>query len=99
MFPYSKPSQFGFAHVVYESEITTLKRDATFMQNYLRGVELLLLSWGWDLKKEELVANKDIHQEWNNWPTRLYKCAVSLQEFGCDKEFNSVSKYANYLIH
>ena len=92
------PSQFGFAYVVYETEIVALKSDTTFMQNYLRGVELLLLSWGWDLKTEEFVANKDNYQEWNNWPIRLYKCAKSLQEFGCDKVFNSVRKYANYLI-
>lgn len=98
MFPYGMPSQFGLAYVVYESEIVALKSDTTFIQNYLRGVELLLLSWGWHLKTEEFVANKDSHQEWNNWPIRLYKCAKSLQEFGCDKEFNSVRKYANYLI-
>lgn len=98
MFPYSQPSQFGFAYVVYEKEIQALIQDPDYVSNYLRGVELLLLSWGWDLQTETLIPEPSAHQHWYNWPIRLYKCARSLQEFGFATEFNSVRKYANYLI-
>jgi len=98
MFPYSQPSQFGFAYVVYDSEIHDLKQDPEFVTNYLRGVELLLLSWGWNLHKEALVSDPDPDQKWHNWPIRLYKCAMSLKEFGYVTEFNSVRNYARLLI-
>jgi len=98
MFPFSKPSQYGFAYTVYESEIQTLKQDPEFIKNYLRGVELVLLSWGWDLYKEEMVPEPALNQEWHNWPIRLYKCGMSLQEFGFETEFNSVRKYANIIL-
>jgi len=98
MFPFSKPSQFGFAYVVCESEIRELKQDPDFVSNYLRGVELLLLSWGWDLQKECVITEPDHNQSWHNWPIRLYKCAVSLQEFGYTAEFNSVRSYARLLL-
>ena len=98
MFPFSKPSQFGFAYVVCESEIRELKQDPDFVRNYLRGVELLLLSWGWDLQKECGITEPDHDQSWHNWPIRLYKCAVSLQEFGYTAEFNSVRSYARLLL-
>jgi cob(I)alamin adenosyltransferase len=45
-----------------------------------------------------LVPEPDSGQTWHNWPIRLYKCAKSLQEFGCITEFNSVRKYARLLI-
>ena len=98
MFPYSKPGRLGYAYVVYESEIHDLKLDPDFIQNYLRGVELLLLSWGWNLQKENLITHPDIHQEWQHWPIRLYKCAFSLMEFGFSTEFNSVRKFAILLL-
>jgi len=98
MFPFSKPSQFGYTYTVYESEVQALKQDPEFIKNYLRGIELLLLSWGWDLYKEEAIAEPDLNQEWHNWPIRLYKCAMSLQEFEFETEFNSVRKYANMLL-
>lgn len=98
MFPYSQPSQFGFAYVVYKKEIQALKQDAGFIRNYLRGAELLLLSWGWDLRNEKPIPEPATHQHWYNWPIRLYKCAMSLKEFGFVSEFNSVKKYANLLL-
>lgn len=99
MYPISQPSQFGFAYVVYENEIQQLKHDPDFIRNYLRGVELLLLSWGWDLWNEIPVPEPATHQHWYNWPIRLHKCATSLKEFGFETEFNSVRKYARLLIN
>jgi len=98
MFPFSKPSHFGYTYTVYESEIQALKQDPDFIKNYLRGVELVLLSWGWDLYNEEMVTEPGLNQEWHNWPIRLYKCGMSLQEFEFDREFNSVRKYANLIL-
>ena len=98
MFPYSQPSQFGFAYVVYASETEALKQDSLFIRSYLRGVELLFLSWGWDLQNEVEVPEPAHDQKWHNWPIRLHKCAMSLQEFGFVREFDSVRKYARMLI-
>jgi hypothetical protein len=70
-----------------------------FIHNYLRGVELLLFSWGWDLRNEIPIPDPAIHQHWYNWPIRLHKCAMSLMEFGFETEFNSVKKYARLLIN
>jgi len=98
MFPYSHPSQFAFKYVVFASEIQELKQDAVFIRNYLRGVELLLLSWGWDLQQGAVVPAPAPDQTWHNWPIRLYKCAMSLHEFGFMAEFNSVRNYARLLI-
>jgi hypothetical protein len=98
MFPYDKSSAYGKAYTVYEAEVYELKSDAQFIQNYLRGVELLLLSWGWNLKQQSFVENPGQYQKWANWPVRLYKCGCSLLLFGFDDTFQSVKKYAHTLI-
>ncbi|MDR1169322.1 MAG: hypothetical protein LBK97_00625 [Prevotellaceae bacterium] len=98
MFPYDKSSAYGKSFTIYEAEVCELKNDAQFIQNYLRGVELLLLSWGWDLKRQCFVENPAEYQTWANWPIRLYKCGCSLQLFGFDDYFQSVRKYAQILI-
>jgi hypothetical protein len=98
MFPINEPSRFAFAWVVYDEDIAELKKDEKYISNYLRGVELLALSWSWNLEKEEFVNIPEPGQGWANWPIRLYKCSKSLQLFGFEKEFNSMRKYANTLI-
>jgi hypothetical protein len=98
MFPYNKDSAYGKSYVIYEAEVQELKKDAQFIQDYLRGVELLLLSWGWDLKRQCFVETPGAYQTWANWPVRLYKCACSLLLFGFDDDFQSVRKYAQTLI-
>jgi len=45
-----------------------------------------------------MVAEPALNQEWQNWPIRLYKCGMSLQEFEFDNEFNSVKKFANIIL-
>lgn len=86
------------AYTIYDSEVCELKKDEQFIQNYLRGVELLLLSWGWDLKQQCFVENPDTDQKWANWPIRIYKCGCSLLLFGFDDVFQSVKEYAKMLI-
>lgn len=98
MFPYNKPSRLGQAYTVYEHEVNELKKNPYFIRHYLRGVELLLLSWGWDLYRCRQIDNPAPYQEWADWPIRLYKCAASLLLFGFTKEFDSVRRYATLLI-
>jgi hypothetical protein len=98
MFPYDKSSAYGKAYTIYEAEVSELKSDELFIKNYLRGVELLLLSWGWNLNRRCFVENPGELQHWANWPIRLYKCGCSLLLFGFDDIFQSVKMYAEYLI-
>ncbi|MDR3268256.1 MAG: hypothetical protein LBT83_04230 [Tannerella sp.] len=99
MFPYDKSSAYGKAYTVYEAEVSELKKEDEFINNYLRGVELLLLSWGWDLKRRCLVKNPGTHQCWADWPIRIHKCGSSLLLFGFDDVFQSVKMYAKHLIN
>lgn len=99
MFPIKASSKYGYAYSVYQDEIDQLKSDKDFIKKYLRGVELLLLSWGWELYHEKFVDRFDVDQNWFNWPIRLHKCANSLEQFGFNNELSSVKKYAKYLIN
>ena len=98
MFPIDQPSRLGFAYTVYESEIQSLKSNKVFVEHYLRGVELLMLSWGWDLYRRKEIEDPDPDQCWRQWPSRLYKCAQSLKLFGFDEELRSVINYGKLLI-
>ncbi|WP_243347296.1 hypothetical protein [Parabacteroides sp. FAFU027] len=98
-FPIDKPSRLGFAYTVFEDEINELKQDPVFMQELVLGAELLLRSWGWDLKRSSHIDHPLPDQDWQNWPIRLHKCASSLLLFGFQPEFESVRKFARGLIH
>lgn len=97
-FPIDKPSRLGYAYTVYEGEIEALKKDPVFMKNYLRGVEQVLLAWGWDLNNEQEVDEPGPGQTWSDWPIRLFKCAQSLKLFDLQKELASVKKYGRSLL-
>ena len=98
-FPYGCHSgAYGAAYAIYEHEAEQLKQDKEFIKHYLRGVELLMLSWGWDLYGKCEVKDPDPGQCWQDWPIRLYKCARSLKLFGFEEEFTSVRMYALPLI-
>lgn len=98
MFPIDQASRLGFAFTIYRDEVELLKTDSAFVTNYLRGVELLLLSWGWNLEKKEMIQHPDKDQNWHNWPIRLYKCAQSLALFGFEREYFSVIEYGHLLL-
>lgn len=98
MFPIDQPSRLGFAYTVNHDAIENLMNDQEFMSNYIRGVELLLLSWGWKLYEKSLVPNPEEHQSWHDWPIRLSKCAQSLELFGCTETYQSVVAYGRYLL-
>lgn len=94
MFPINRASGYGFIWTVYEGDIFELKQDEVYITNYIRGVELLATSWGWDLFRHDYILNPHRDQTWQNWPVRLYKVALSVQLFGFDDYFNSFKKYA-----
>lgn len=98
-FPIDKPSAYGFSYTIFEEEVNILKQDAEFLKNLLLGAELLLRSWGWDLKRQCHIEHPLPAQNWQNWPIRLHKCASSLLLFGFYNEFASIRQYANTLIH
>jgi hypothetical protein len=98
MFPIDQPSRLGLLYTVNQSDIDNLKKDEEFMTDYLRGVEFLLLSWGWELNKMCLISEPKEHQTWHNWPIRLSKCAQSLELFGCTEAYESVVVYGRYLL-
>jgi hypothetical protein len=98
MFPIDHPSRLGFAYTVYIDEVECLKANAVFMHNYLRGTELLMVSWGWDLKKVRNIDHPENGQSWHDWPIRLYKCAQSLKLFGREEELRSVLTYGRILL-
>jgi len=98
MFPIDDPSSYGYAWTVYEGDVQELKKDGNYIRNYLRGAELLALSWGWDLAKREHIPNPMPDQRWQNWPIRLYKASKSLKLFGFEEQFESMRMYARDLM-
>lgn len=98
MFPLSAPSGHGLMWTVYAGDIAELKEDEAYLRDYLRGVELLMASWGWDLGAQETLPDHGPDQRWQDWPVRLYKAAASVQAFGFDAQFASLKKYALLLI-
>ena len=98
MFPIDQPSRLGFAYTVLSGEIEELKRDDRFMKDLVRGAELLLLAWGWDLYAQRETSDPDPDQCWQDWPIRLFKCLQSLTLFKCLTESESVKTYGLLLI-
>ena len=98
MFPIDRPSSYGFMWVVYEGDICELKKDAGFMQHFRRGLELVALSWGWDIQNATEISAPQSHQLWHEWPVRLFKMALSAKLFGEIDAFESLKKYALLLM-
>jgi len=98
MFPIDEPSSKGYAWTVYEGDVTELKKDDKYIRNYLRGAELLALSWGWDLLNRRYITDPKPDQKWQNWPIRLYKASKSLKLFGFEEHFESMKMFARDLI-
>lgn len=98
MFPVDRPSSYAFAWTVYDEDVTTLKSDASYMTRYRRGIELVALSWGWDVAAAREIANPAPGQSWADWPIRLFKMASSAQLFGEMPALQSLKKYGQILI-
>eukprot|EP01006_Ploeotia_vitrea_P064631 TRINITY_DN88410_c0_g1_i1.p1 TRINITY_DN88410_c0_g1~~TRINITY_DN88410_c0_g1_i1.p1 ORF type:complete len:188 (-),score=18.43 TRINITY_DN88410_c0_g1_i1:61-624(-) len=98
MFPVDEVSSYQPKWVVYDQDIAELQKDDEFMHNYMQGVTLACLAWGWDLHNCRVIEKRAKGQQWQKRPIRLYKIAKSLKLFGCVKEFLSVRHYALSLI-
>ena len=94
MFPIDRPSAYGVTWTVCDGDIFDLKQDAAFMQRYRRGIELVELSWGWDVVAASEIQNPQPGQSWHDWPVRLFKMALSARLFGEDAAFAALKKYA-----
>lgn len=99
MFPINQGSSYGLEYTVYADDVELLKQDEPFIKNYLHGVELLALAWGWDLKNQCLISKPDKNQCWQNWSIRLQKAIMSLLLFGYKTEAKSLLLYAQSLIN
>ena len=97
-FPINIRSRFGAKYMIDEESVEILKRDEMFINNLKRSASLLLQSWGWNLYELKLIDNPDENQSWQNWAVRLYKCALSLKIFECERELRSVVGYACFLL-
>ena len=98
VFPVNRGSSYGLAWTVYAYEVEELKKDVDYIRDYLRGVELVAASWGWDLKAQAYLSAPLPGQKWHDWPIRLYKAGQSTQLFGFEDEFSSLKAYALNLI-
>lgn len=95
MFPITRDSAGqGDTYTLDSESIHILKNDPEFMQNYRRGIELVGRSWGWEVKKSQLIDNPSASQKWANWPVRLGKMADSMRLFGEETYLKSMKSYA-----
>ena len=99
MFPIDRDSGGqGAKWTVYAGDVEELKRDPDFVRDYLRGVELLMAAWGWDLSVVAPLPHPSPDQRWQRHPVRLFKAARSLRLFGFEAEFASLKGYAQILM-
>ncbi len=95
-FPISvSSSSYGDTYAVNKDEIEVLKADPEFMQGYRQGVNLVVLSWGWDLKKNGrlLGDERKSGQQWTGYGVRLGKMADSLKLFGEMELYKSLQHF------
>jgi hypothetical protein len=97
-FPINKPSSFGDKYKLNNAVIRDLKSDMEFLSKLERSAELLLLSWGWDLKLGGLVPNPGHYQSWADWPIRLAKCRASLKLFERTQQVEGIDLFVRYLV-
>lgn len=97
-FPIDKPSNHGEKYTVYEGNIAALNNDAAFVTRHKLGLELVALSWGWDIHTMTELPHPEPYQSWQDWPVRLYKMAYSAKLFGRAESFASLKTYALILM-
>lgn len=98
MFPIDQPSSYGYAYTVGPAEVAELRGTAGFITDYLEGVRILLLAWGWDLDRGSFLDQPGQDQVWQHWPIRLVKCGRSLRLFDEHSAYASVRDYALNLV-
>lgn len=97
-FPIDRPSNLGWAYVICAREAADLAADPAFAARFLRGVELVAASLGWDLAACCPVTDSQPGQGWHDWPVRLHKMARSARLLGFAEAFESLRTHALALI-
>lgn len=97
-FPIDRPSSYGWAYVVCAGDAAELAADPTFAERFVRGVELVAGSMGWDLVARRPLGELQPGQGWHDWPVRLHKMARSARLLGSADAFDSLQTYALALI-
>eukprot|EP01102_Stenamoeba_stenopodia_P020957 TRINITY_DN8329_c0_g1_i1.p1 TRINITY_DN8329_c0_g1~~TRINITY_DN8329_c0_g1_i1.p1 ORF type:complete len:178 (+),score=24.06 TRINITY_DN8329_c0_g1_i1:58-591(+) len=103
MFPIDeKSASKGVKYTVSLEHVQKLKSDAEWMVAYRRGVEILLLSWGWNINHrtevERSERDKKNGQRWQHYPVRLYKCIKSLMLFRESDYVESIKQYVTTVL-
>ncbi len=75
-----------------------LLKDKSYIDDYLEGVRLVLLAWGWDLKNKKFIDNPHPDQKWDSYSIRLLKIIYSLILLEQVSEYDSVCKFVIAII-
>jgi hypothetical protein len=94
-FPVNRPSRgYGDQYYFSEAELASLRDDADFMESYRRGVQLVVLSYGWDMSTGSSVDILEKGQGWRHYGVRLGKIATSLQLLREEDFFRKLQQFA-----
>jgi hypothetical protein len=99
MFPINRPSAgHGEDYNFSEAELESLRRDPEFMASYRRGVELVALSYGWDVQNGVAITGGSPAQCWRGYGVRLGKMADSLRLLQQDDYFANMQTFARQQV-
>jgi hypothetical protein len=56
-FPINEKSQYGLKYTIGKDDVAKLQADDTFMNNFCKGVKLVMWAWGYDVEKRIIVEN------------------------------------------
>lgn len=94
MFPINEKSSFGYVYTLNEANLDELKKDSEFIKNWKRGVELLMVAWGWNLEEKKMIEKPTSpHQKWTHYPVRLYKASLSAKLLDQKEVFESLNQF------
>ncbi len=79
-----------------EDDIRSLKADASWLHGYKESIEIMALSWGWDVKGRKKVS---IGGSWDRKDVRLAKIIRSLWLFQEVEYFLSMQEFARLINH
>jgi hypothetical protein len=82
---------------VFRDDITELKADQEYHSNYLEGVRLVAMAWGWDVDRQQRVYPLRKGMHWTNWDIRLAKIIRSLWLFKEPHYLQSMQMFARSL--
>jgi len=83
---------------VPSDSIPILSEDKEFIASLRTNAKLLLLSWGWLIDEQKPVEPSALGsgQQWQQYPVRLFKCALSLKLFN---QMDMVASIVQYVTH